>query len=162
MDKGDVMAEQTETWKGGCLCGAVTYESTKMPLKENSGYCHCRMCQKAHGNGFNCFIGFTAKSFRVTRGEPTIYRSSNVGERGFCGRCGSPFTMRYSTLPDVIYVYVGTMDRAQEMERYMDSHVCIEGEIPWLTIHDDLPRQRSDEVETYASAGLSVEEGEPQ
>ncbi len=31
-------------------------------------------------------------------------------------------------------------------------------EIPWLTIHDDLPRERSDEVETYASAGLVVDE----
>ena len=70
--------------------------------------------------------------------------------------------MRYSTLPDVIYGYVGTMDRAGEMERYMDSHVCIESEIPWLTIHDDLPRERSDEVDTYASAGLVVEEHEPQ
>ncbi len=40
----------------------------------------------------------------------------------------------------------------------MTSHVCIEGEIPWLTIHDDLPRERSDEVETYAAAGLVVDE----
>ena len=66
--------------------------------------------------------------------------------------------MRYTSLPESVWVYVGTMDRAREMERYMDSHVCIESEIPWLTIHDDLPRERSDEVETYASAGLVVDE----
>ena len=64
--------------------------------------------------------------------------------------------MRYTSLPDRIFVYVGTMDRVEEMERYMDGHVCIESEIPWLTIHDDLPRERSDEVETYASAGLVI------
>ncbi len=156
------MTDQSETWTGGCLCGAVTYESDASPVKKNSGYCHCRMCQKAYGNGFTAFIGFPAESFRITRGEPTIYRSSNVGERGFCGRCGSPVIMRYASLPESVWVYVGTMDRAAEMEHYMTSHVCIEGEIPWLTIHDDLPRERSDEVETYASAGLVVEESEPQ
>ena len=65
--------------------------------------------------------------------------------------------MRYSSLPESIWVYVGTLDRPGEAERYMASHVCIEGEIPWLTIHDDLPRKRSDEVDVYASAGLVVE-----
>ncbi len=152
------MTDQSESWRGGCLCGAVTYESDASPVKKNSGYCHCRMCQKAYGNGFTAFIGFSAESFRITRGEPTIYRSSNVGERGFCARCGSPVIMRYASLPESVWVYVGTMDRAGEMERYMTSHVCIEGEIPWLTIHDDLPRERSDEVETYASAGLVIDD----
>ena len=156
------MPKQSEIWAGGCLCGAITYESNRSPVKENSGYCHCRMCQKAHGNGFNAFVGFSAESFRIKRGEPTIYQSSNVGLRGFCGRCGSPVTMRYSSLPKIIYVYVGTMDRAGEMEHYMTGHVCIESEIPWLTIHDGLPRERSVEVDTYASAGLVVEEDEPQ
>ena len=102
------------------------------------------------------------EAFRITRGKPVIYKSSNVGERSFCGRCGSPILMRYSSLPDKTYVYVGTLDRVAETERYMDSHVCVESEIPWLTIHDDLPRERSDEVATYASAGLVVEEDEPQ
>ncbi len=69
--------------------------------------------------------------------------------------------MRYASLPDSVWVYVGTMDRAREMESYMISHVCIEGEIPWLTIHDDLPRERSDEVAVYAAAGLVLEEEGP-
>lgn len=69
--------------------------------------------------------------------------------------------MRYASLPDSVWVYVGTMDRAREMESYMISHVCIEGEIPWLTIHDDLSRERSDEVAVYAAAGLVLEEEGP-
>ena len=83
------MPERSEIWIGGCLCGDVRYESSGMPGK-NSGYCHCRMCQRAYGNGFTAFIEFPAESFRLIQGEPTIYRSSNVGERGFCARCGSP------------------------------------------------------------------------
>ncbi len=151
------MTKQPETWTGGCLCGSIAYESKGSPGK-NSGYCHCRMCQKAYGNGFAAFIEFPAETFSITRGEPTIYRSSNVGERGFCACCGSPVIMRYASLPASIWVYVGTMDQAREMERYMISHVCIESEIPWLTIRDDLPRDRSDEVDVYAAAGLAIEE----
>jgi len=70
--------------------------------------------------------------------------------------------MRYLSLPDKIWVYVGTLDRVAETQRYMDSHVCAESEIPWLTIHDGLPRERSGENVTYASAGLVVEVDKPQ
>jgi hypothetical protein len=68
--------------------------------------------------------------------------------------------MRYSSLPESVWVYVGTLDRAKEMECYMVSHVCVESEIPWLTIHDDLPRERSDEAGVYAQAGLIVPDDE--
>ncbi len=155
------MPKQSEIWRGGCLCGDVTYEAVGTPGK-GSGYCHCRMCQKAYGNGFATFVDFPTEAFRLIRGEPVICKSSNVGERGFCGRCGSLMMMRYSSLPKSIWVYVGTLDRTAETERYMDSHVCAESEIPWLTIHDGLPRERSDEVDTYAAAGLVVGEDEPQ
>ena len=155
------MTAQSETWVGGCLCGAIAYESSRSPRKENSGYCHCRLCQKAYGNGFATFVGFSVESFRMTRGEPTIYRSSNVGERGFCGRCGSPVTMRYSSLPHVVYVYVGTLERTADTQRFMESHVCAESEIPWLTINDGLPREHSDDNVIYAAAGLVVEDDEP-
>ena len=43
------MGEKAKPSTGGCLHGAVAYESTASPVKENCGYCHCRMCQKAYG-----------------------------------------------------------------------------------------------------------------
>jgi hypothetical protein len=33
--------------EGGCLCGALRYQVD--PASADSGYCHCRMCQKASG-----------------------------------------------------------------------------------------------------------------
>ena len=143
-------------WTGGCLCGEIRYEINAIPGK-NSGYCHCRMCQKAYGNGFSCFLEFPASGFKFLQGEPVIYRASNVGERGFCKQCGSPMVMYYSSLPDSVWIYVGTLDSPNEAERYMVSHVCVESEIPWLTIHDNLERVRSDEVAVYAKAGLDLE-----
>jgi hypothetical protein len=70
-------------WTGGCLCGAISFEGRGTPGK-NSGYCHCRMCQKNYGNGFTTFVEHPAETFRVSRGEPAIFRSSNASERGFC------------------------------------------------------------------------------
>ena len=55
------MIDQSEKWTGGCLCGAITYVSNGSPGK-NSGYCHCRMCQRAYGNGFTAFIEFPAET----------------------------------------------------------------------------------------------------
>ena len=74
-------------WTGGCLCGAVRYEASEPPQK--SGYCHCRMCQKVSGAPCTVGVYFAKQVFRITRGQPTIYRSSNVAERGFCRSCGS-------------------------------------------------------------------------
>lgn len=144
-------------WTGGCLCGAVRYEATASPGEE-SGYCHCRMCQKAFGNGFSVFVQFASESFRLTRGEPVIYKSSNVGERGLCANCGAPVTMRYSTLPASVWVFVGTLDRPGDTLPYLKAHLCVESEIPWLTIHDDLPRRRSEEEELYAAIGLELDD----
>jgi hypothetical protein len=89
--------------------------------------------------------------------QPVIYPSSNVGQRGFCKRCGSPMVMYYSSLPDSTWIYVGTLDNPNVAERYMISHVCVESEISWLTIHDNLERMRSDEVDVYANAGLDLD-----
>ena len=65
---------------------------------------------------------------------------------------------KISSLPESMWVYVGTLDRPHEAKDYMISHVCVESEIPWLTIRDDLPRRRSDEELIYAAAGLDLSE----
>jgi len=52
-----------EKTTGGCLCGAVRYESTKPPIWV--GYCHCRMCQKAYGNLFGIFAAFSVDTLTL-------------------------------------------------------------------------------------------------
>ncbi len=54
---------------------------------------------------------------------------------------------------------MGTLDRPGDTKPYLKAHLCVESEIPWLTIHDDLPRRRSEEEELYAAIGLEVDEG---
>ena len=68
----------TKNLTGGCLCGAVRYRAGAI----RAGYCHCRMCQKASGGPFMAFGGVPNLSFVVTRGVLSIFRSSDIAERG--------------------------------------------------------------------------------
>jgi hypothetical protein len=74
---------------GGCQCGAVRFHATS---PRDSAICHCRMCQKAFGNYFAPLV--TVEKLEWTRGEPTFFRSSNLAERGFCAKCGTPLLYR--------------------------------------------------------------------
>ncbi len=102
-----VIAEGTLPITGGCLWGAVRYEASEPPGTDGT-ICHCRICQKAYGNGFAVAADFPSKAFCFTRGEPRMYKSSNVGERSFCTDCGSPLIMRYTSLPEKLWVNVAS------------------------------------------------------
>jgi len=76
---------------GGSQCGAVRYRLDTAP---GGNICHCRMCQKASGGPFMAFGGVPNSSFVVTRGALSIFKSSDIAERGFCAACGTPLTYR--------------------------------------------------------------------
>ena len=73
---------------GGCQCGAVRY---RVGVLGDASVCHCRMCQKAFGNYSAPLV--QVEGLDWTRGERTLFRSSNVSQRGFCAACGTPLTL---------------------------------------------------------------------
>ena len=77
---------------GGCQCGAIRYRLAAPA--EDAGLCHCRMCQKASGGPFMAFAQTGAGGLHWERGEPALFRSSELAERGFCRDCGTPLTWR--------------------------------------------------------------------
>jgi hypothetical protein len=100
-----------EPLEGGCLCGAVRYRVTKAPL--DSGYCHCRMCQKSSGAPLQASAEFPLDGFAVMRGEPKAYRSSASALRYFCPDCGSQLTFRMAENPTYLSVNLPTLDRPE-------------------------------------------------
>lgn len=126
---------------GRCMCGNVRYESIKSPVLDL--YCHCRMCQRANSAPFAAWTVFPQAAIRFPNAEPKYFRSSPFGERGFCSTCGSPMAMRFYPIDPkgILAFLVATLDHPEVFAPTY--HTGMESQMPWLDIHDDLPRRRT-------------------
>ncbi len=121
---------------GGCLCGAVRYRLAAQPSE--AGYCHCRMCQRTAGAPAMVFATLPLADFEILEGEPRCRRSSDSGERWFCGNCGSPLAMRAEHQPDTIDVTVASLDDPDPVAP--EFHIWTDSQIAWFEVADELPR----------------------
>jgi hypothetical protein len=121
--------------EGGCLCGQVRFRVTAAPLQ--SGYCHCRMCQRNSGAPVVAWVTFPATSFAWTHGEPAFYQSSARARREFCPACGSYMVFRSESFPSEVSVNTGSLDHPAAFPPAM--HIHAESRVPWLHIRDELP-----------------------
>jgi hypothetical protein len=139
---------------GGCLCGAVRYESKEPPT--GGGYCHCRICQRSGGGLFNASVRVPGSGFTFTKGEPRYYRASSFGKRGFCVECGSPIVFVYAGNPHV-WIKIGSLDHPEDWPMTKDAvwghpvHANIDTKVPWYEIRDGLPQSRGAWAEVSAA-----------
>ena len=75
---------------GGCMCGAVRYETTGESFGVN--HCHCQSCRKHNGAAVVTLAGFKADQVTFSGDKRKIYESSPGVGRAFCGKCGTPLT----------------------------------------------------------------------
>ena len=96
---------------GGCLCGRVRYRSEG--AARFGILCFCRDCQRASGGGHVPIIGIDKSGFRV-EGGPARYvltgGSGHMTGRNFCPDCGSLLYGTPTVAPDLITLYVGSLD----------------------------------------------------
>ncbi len=92
--------------KGGCYCGAVSFE-VDGPV---SGVisCHCRDCQRINGN-FNALVVADRAAVRV-EGEESMrwFQTSEESKRSFCTVCGSRLFMDKGT--DKLIISAGAFE----------------------------------------------------
>ena len=97
---------------GGCLCGAIRYESSGEPVFALQ--CHCRDCQRQSGSAFVAAVRVPSAEFRITKGAPKRYvaksDSGNEITRAFCADCGSPLYVQVSTRLDLVGIRVASFD----------------------------------------------------
>ncbi len=125
---------------GGCQCGAVRYAIHAPPTGPH--ICHCRMCQKAFGSFFAPLVGVKLAAFELTRGAPSIFRSSDEVERGFCSRCGTPLTFHYVGKGHVS-IAIGSLDEPAKMQPR--EQFGIEARMPWFGFLPALPGDKTTE-----------------
>jgi hypothetical protein len=112
---------------GGCQCGHVRYALYAEP--SHASICHCRMCQKAFGNFFAPFATVKAVDMAWTMGEPALFQSSALVERGFCRNCGTPLSFKF-TDRETISVSHGSLDDPARITP--TSNIGVEAQMPWL------------------------------
>jgi hypothetical protein len=119
---------------GGCLCGKVRYEAGGEPY--HSGYCHCVTCRRASGAPVFAWFSVKLADFTVT-GDPRRYRSSDHGERLFCGDCGSQLFFDDARYPDEIDIANASLDAPATVPP--DNHLYAKSRIDWVRFGDGLP-----------------------
>ncbi len=123
-------------FEGGCQCGAVRYRCKAPPFVSYT--CHCLACQCLTSSAFATCIQVPAEAFSLLRGTPSSRdRTADSGNQittSFCGSCCSALCSANSARPRLRSVYVGTLDRAAEVE--VDAHIWTKRRLPWVLLPD--------------------------
>jgi hypothetical protein len=100
-----------QVYTGGCACGAIRYEFAGEPAM--AGHCQCRDCQKKTGTGHASLMVFRWAEPKVA-GQPKVFEhiadSGATVSDSFCPNCGTPVFRGYASNPNMLSIYVGSLD----------------------------------------------------
>ena len=103
------------------------------------------MCTGSLGAPVFAWVAFPVESVKFLGNQPRRHRLSLIGERGFCENCGTPVMWRALKPEPGTYLAI-PVTILENPEDYAPTwHGGIESQMPWLQIHDDLPRARCPE-----------------
>lgn len=121
-------------FEGGCQCRSVRYRCTAPPFVAYT--CHCLDCQHLTSSAFATCIQVPAEALELTAGAPVSReRVAESGSRPlthFCAACGSALFTANPVRPRLRTLYVGTLDRAQDVE--VSAHIWTRRRLPWVTL----------------------------
>jgi len=124
---------------GGCLCKAVHYRITEVPVTARA--CWCRMCQTIGGGSGTVNALFNTAALTVN-GELKEFKfiadSGNVMYCRFCGICGTHVLITSQGRPHFTAVRVGTLDDPNKISP--ESTIWTSMAPRWAAIDPKLPR----------------------
>jgi hypothetical protein len=123
---------------GGCLCGALRYELSEMPLTIYT--CHCTDCQHLTSSAFSLAITVRDRAFCLTSGEPRLLQkiaeSGRIVTRWLCPDCACWVVS--SPQPDasagemIRRVRAGTLDDTSWLKP--SAHFWTRSKQPWVVL----------------------------
>ncbi len=126
------------TMSGGCLCGAVRWESKEPPI--TTRICWCRDCQYLGAGSGTVGACFRSAAFSVegkTTDFVSVADSGNRMHRRFCSTCGTPLFSEAESRPHLIFVRVGSFDDPNRATPAMT--IWTSSAPHWASIDNDLP-----------------------
>lgn len=124
---------------GGCLCGAIRYETDAAPLATR--FCWCRVCQYIGGGSGTVNAVFPRDAVHIT-GTPREYvsmaDSGNRMHRQFCGACGTPLFNHAEERPQLLVVRVGTFDDPEQVRPQVT--IWTDSAPTWCRLDPDVPQ----------------------
>ncbi len=130
----------TKPYTGGCMCGAIRYETSSTPIVES--HCQCRDCQKRSGTGHGSYLTFPRRADVTIAGEAKNWRvkgdSGNEKVHAFCPTCGTPVYLTFVAMPDLIAVHTASLDDPSQFNPQMVTY-SIHGHA-WDTIDSALQK----------------------
>ncbi len=129
--------------KGSCACGKVEYE-IEGDLDGPITYCHCWRCRKHSGSSFGttATLRKTQLSFKCGEELLSYWESSPGFQRYFASCCGSPI-FKTEAGSEFVGFRLGTIEDDPGMK--VDQHYMVNSVAPWVTLDDDLPKERGDD-----------------
>ncbi|MGA2942028.1 MAG: GFA family protein [Xanthobacteraceae bacterium] len=124
--------------RGGCLCGAVTFEA-RLPFAKFVT-CYCSRCRKASGSAYAANAYVLPEAFRWTSGENVVVRYDLTQARSFatsfCGKCGSPLPHHTRSGREIV-IPAGSVDDDPGVKPSAIAHW--DSRAPWVSAANDLP-----------------------
>lgn len=75
--------------------------------------------------------------FELTRGELSLFASSEHVERGFCAGCGSSLTYSNALRDGEVDFTLASLDGPSDLAP--EAHIWVRDKLPWVSISDELP-----------------------
>ncbi len=127
-------ADVANTYKGQCLCGAVSFEAIDL---SDIWYCHCKQCQKLTGH-YIAAAGVTRENLTI-HGDVNWLPISDRSKSGHCRACGS-YMFWDEAARDTVSILAGSLNDAAGLE--VKGHIFIEEKGSYYEITDDLPQYK--------------------
>ncbi len=121
--------------RGGCFCGQVCYEARGTPF--HATLCHCADCRRAAGAPAVAWFTVLQSNFRVTAGEPAVFRSSPRAVRRFCPTCGTQLTFEADATPDEVDITTASLDDPAAAPPRDHSYAA--SRVSWDRLDESLP-----------------------
>jgi hypothetical protein len=130
------MSRLASVLTGGCACGSIRFELRSTPF--DAGYCHCSICRRSSGAPVVAFATVPLRDLVIARGDVRRRRSSDFGERWFCGDCGTQIAMHVDHQPDTIDFTIASLDTPGVVRPTF--HIFFAERVSWFDARDTFPR----------------------